>query len=94
MTDLNDIRDAIAQRAYENYDFSPEKIEAADGWERTTPGNTMTRTLYFRSTENTDDPSVKGTMTIVFAGDDSTVITECYATINGNDIGKANKIVP
>lgn len=94
MTDLNDIRDTIAQRAYENYDFSPEKIEAADGWQRTTPGNTMTRVLYFRNSENINDASVKGTMKIVFADNNSTIITECYATINGNDVGKPNKSVP
>jgi hypothetical protein len=85
-TTLEDRRIDAADRALEDYKFVGFDVEDLDGWEWTSPGSTMTRVIWIDDREASGELR-KATFTVVFQGDFSAIIVECYATLDGTNIG-------
>lgn len=76
-TSLDERRQIAADAAFEQH--QQPGIVDADGWEWTTPGVEMTRTIYAESLNDPDGPSIRGHFTVVFASDSSAKIVDAYA---------------
>lgn len=92
MTDTLDAdRNEAADREFEAYVFGDaSEPEGADGWERTSPGNEWTRTVWFAPYEGEGD-SVKGHFTVVFE-ERSASISAAWASVDGNDVGRRAEV--
>ncbi|MTJ93927.1 MAG: hypothetical protein F8N36_13875 [Desulfovibrio sp.] len=74
-------RDAADAQA-DSYDYGYQVV-GANGWEFTTPGQEWTRAVFFRDDSAPDEPSLKGTLTVVFADERSATVSDVFATLNG-----------
>lgn len=99
-TSLQDMRDSAADRAFQHHDFGDGvAVKDCDGWEYTTPGNSMSRAVYIEpveaddaaSSDGQDEPSSERvTFTVVFGGMDSAKLANAYALNNsGNHVGRS-----
>ena len=61
----------------ENYPF-PDGfvVEDTSGWEYTTPGSTINKTIFFQNPDNPDSPSLEVSFTVTFDNNASAVITD------------------
>jgi hypothetical protein len=87
MSDLLTRRSEAAEAEWQGYDFGPEVVEDASGWESETPGREMSRPVYFRDAEDPDGPTIAGRFVVEFGADDSDEVIGARATIGGNDVG-------
>lgn len=79
-------RQCASDAEYESFVFGEgNEPEAADGWERTVPGDEWTRTVWFAPVEGNGD-SVKGHFTVVFEPG-SPSVSAAWASVDGNDVG-------
>jgi hypothetical protein len=76
-----------ASHAFASYDFGDTRIEATGGWEWTSPGTEMTRTLFLAPLEDADSTE-RAHFTVRFADVDSVDVVEAYAlTFSGGELG-------
>lgn len=83
-------RSKVADSAYEAHIFGPHmSVKGQDGWEYTTPGTSMSRTVYIEADGVGDGlPSEKVTFTVVFAANDSAELAQAFAiNAQGNLVG-------
>jgi hypothetical protein len=84
---FEDARAQAGEQAYEIYDFGDIDMEdiSRRGFGHTSGENTYVCEVYFPDIED-PDASITGYFTVVFQ-ENSAEIINCYASINGNDIG-------
>jgi hypothetical protein len=91
---LDEIRHEAADREFENYEFGEARVGEADGWGYDTPGTEYSRTIWFENPEDPNGPDLKGHFAVRFAATDSAEVSEAYASLNGQDVGRRPSASP
>ena len=88
---LEERREAAAQAHFIAHAFGDDVVVAeADGWERTTPGDEWSRTVYLESDQaDIDDTSESATYVVQFAPGTDNVVSSYAITGNGCLVGNA-----
>lgn len=93
MSEIMNARYLAAEAAYEEFEFNDESIPvAANGWEN--DGSSMLRRVIFVVDEaDPSAPSKKGEFNVEF-DEGSSIPTNVWANVDGNDIGRRPVSVP
>lgn len=86
MSDLADARLEIADRIYENFDFSYNIVDG-QGWEWTEPGKEMQKPVFVEDSDDNSAPSIPGYLVVRFQDEGSVMPVEAYAVVRGQVVG-------